>query len=116
MRPLCRPRLKGRCDEPADPLAHRRQQDLSRLPDPVQPLPERTHSHLHADGRPRRRLIITRSDSIAHQQLLNELSVYLLIIDDFLTVGIDSDAASDLFAGLPNREHRLPTQIASRPR
>jgi len=34
-----------------------------------------------------RRLIITRSDGIAHQQLLNELSdVDLLIIDDFLTV------------------------------
>lgn len=61
-----------------------------------------------------RRLIITRNDAIAHQQLLNELSdVDLLIIDDFLTVGIDSDAASDLFAVLANREHRLPTLIAS---
>ena len=37
----------------------------------------------------------------------------LLIIDDFLTVGIDIDAASDLFAVLANREHRLPTMIAS---
>ena len=27
--------------------------------------------------------------------------------------GIDSDAASDLFAILANREHRLPTMIAS---
>jgi DNA replication protein DnaC len=61
-----------------------------------------------------RKLIITRSDGIAHQKLLNELSdVDLLIIDDFLTVGIDSDAASDLFAILANREHRLPTVIAS---
>ena len=63
-----------------------------------------------------RRLIISRGDSIAHQKLLNELSdVDLLIIDDFLTVGIgiDSDAASDLFAVLANREHRLPTVIAS---
>lgn len=61
-----------------------------------------------------RRLVITRSDGIAHQQLLNELSdVDLLIIDDFLTVGIDSDAASDLFAVLANREHRLPTMIVS---
>ena len=61
-----------------------------------------------------RRLIISRSDGIAHQRLLNELSdVDLLIIDDFLTVGIDSDAASDLFAVLANREHRLPTVIAS---
>jgi DNA replication protein DnaC len=61
-----------------------------------------------------RSLIIARSDGIAHRQLLNELSeVDLLVIDDFLTVGIDSDAASDLFAVLANREHRLPTLIAS---
>ena len=61
-----------------------------------------------------RRLIITRSDGIAHQQPLNELSDFdLLIINDFLTVGIDSDAASDLFAVFANREHRLPTLIAS---
>lgn len=61
-----------------------------------------------------RRLIIARGDGIAHQKLLNELSeTDLLIIDDFLTVGIDSDAASDLFAVLANREHRLPTMIAS---
>ena len=46
--------------------------------------------------------------------MLGELSeTDLLIIDDFLTVGIDSDAASDLFAVLANREHRLPTVIAS---
>ena len=63
-----------------------------------------------------RLLIITRSVGIAHQRLLNELSVDLLIIDEFFTVGIDRDTASDLFAALPNREHRLPTQIASRPR
>ena len=45
---------------------------------------------------------------------MNELSnIDLLIIDDFITVGIDSDAASDLFAILANREHRLPTMIAS---
>ena len=51
---------------------------------------------------------------IAHQKLLNELSnIDLLIIDDFLTVGIDSDAASDRFAILANREHRLPTMITS---
>lgn len=30
-----------------------------------------------------------------------------------LTVGIDSDAASDLFTILANREHQLPTVIAS---
>ncbi|GAB3767413.1 ATP-binding protein [Microlunatus parietis] len=61
-----------------------------------------------------RRLIIARSDGIAHQQLLNDLSdTDLLIVDDFLTVGIDPAAANDLFAVLANREHRLPTMIAS---
>ena len=61
-----------------------------------------------------RRLVIARSDGIAHQQLLNALSdTDLLIVDDFLTVGIDPAAANDLFAVLANREHRLPTMIAS---
>lgn len=61
-----------------------------------------------------RRLVIARGDGIAHQNLLNQLSgTDLLIIDDFLTVGIDPDAASDLFAILANREHRRPTLIAS---
>ncbi len=61
-----------------------------------------------------RRLVIARTDGIAHQKLLNDLSdTTLLIIDDFLTVGIDSDAAADLFAVLANREHRLPTMIAA---
>jgi DNA replication protein DnaC len=61
-----------------------------------------------------RKLVIARSDAIAHQRLLNELSdTDLLIIDDFLTVGIDPDAASDLFAILASREHRRPTVIAS---
>lgn len=61
-----------------------------------------------------RRLVISRADGIAHQRLLNELSeTDLLIIDDFLTAGIDSDAASDLFAVLANREHRLPAVIVS---
>lgn len=61
-----------------------------------------------------RKLIATRSDSIAHQDLLNKLTdVDLLILDDFLTVGIDQNAASDLFAILADREHRLPTIIAA---
>ena len=76
-------------------------------------LNEHTVSYARMDDLARR-LVITRSDGIAHQRLLNELSdVDLLIIDDFLTVGIDSDAASDLFAVLANREHRLPTLIGS---
>lgn len=61
-----------------------------------------------------RKLVIARSDGIAHQDLLTRLSdTDVLIIDDFLTVGIDPAAASDLFAILANREHRLPTVIAS---
>jgi DNA replication protein DnaC len=61
-----------------------------------------------------RQLVITRHDGIAHQQLLNALSqAALLILDDFLTVGIDPDAASDLFTILANREHHRPTMIAS---
>ena len=61
-----------------------------------------------------RRLVIARTDGIAHQELLNELSdTTLLIIDDFLTVGIDPEAAADLFTILANREHRAPTVIAS---
>ncbi|MHA3723012.1 ATP-binding protein [Leucobacter sp. HY1910] len=61
-----------------------------------------------------RSLIIARGDSIKHQTLLNKYSnVALLIIDDFMTVGIDQDAAADLFTILANREHRAATMIAS---
>lgn len=61
-----------------------------------------------------RKLVIAHGDGIAHQDLLSYLSnTDLLIIDDFLTIGIDPDAANDLFAILANREHRLPTIIAS---
>lgn len=61
-----------------------------------------------------RKLVIARHDSIKHQALLNDYSgVDLLIIDDFLTVGIDPDAAADLFTILANREHRAPTMVAS---
>jgi DNA replication protein DnaC len=74
---------------------------------------EHTVTYLRMDDLARK-LVLARTDGIAHQQLLNELSnVDLLIIDDFLTVGIDSDAASDLFAVLANREHRLPAMIAA---
>lgn len=61
-----------------------------------------------------RELVIARGDRIAHQNLLNRLSdVDLLIIDDFLTIGIDETAANDLFTILVNRDQRLPTMIAS---
>ncbi|MGH3520602.1 MAG: ATP-binding protein, partial [Haloechinothrix sp.] len=74
---------------------------------------EHTVTYLRMDDLARQ-LVLARADAIAHQQTLNELSnVDLLILDDFLTIGIDSDAASDLFAILANREHRLPTIIAS---
>ena len=59
-------------------------------------------------------LVISRGDRIAHQNLLNKLSnVDLLIVDDFLTIGIDETAANDLFTILVNRDQRLPTMIAS---
>jgi DNA replication protein DnaC len=74
---------------------------------------EHTVAYLRMDDLARR-LVVARTDAIAHQQILNELSnVDLLVIDDFLTVGIDHDAAADLFAVLANRDHRLPTMIAS---
>lgn len=38
---------------------------------------------------------------------------HLGMVDDFLTVGIDPNAASDLFSILANRDHRLPTIIVS---
>ena len=63
-----------------------------------------TSPHLPAPGRPVRRPVIACTDGIiAHQDLLTRLSeTDLLIIDDFLTVGIDPEAASDLFAILAN--------------
>lgn len=74
---------------------------------------EHTVTYLRMDDLARR-LVLARTDTIAHQQMLNALSnVDLLIIDDFLTVGIDHDAAADLFTVLANRDHRLPTMIAS---
>lgn len=58
--------------------------------------------------------MLARGNGIAHQKLLNDISdVDVLIFDEFLTVGIDSDAASDLFTVLANREHHTPTVIAS---
>lgn len=61
-----------------------------------------------------RELTIRRADVIAHRKLLTELAdVALLIVDDFLTVGIDSETASDLFTILADREHRAGTIIAS---
>ena len=58
-------------------------------------------------------LAIAKGDG-RHARMLKALAkTDLLILDDFLTVGIDSDAASDLFAILANREHRLPTMIVS---
>ena len=54
------------------------------------------------------------NDGVGHQDLLLKLcDVDLLIIDDFLTVGIDQNVAGDLFAILAERENRLPTIIAS---
>lgn len=61
-----------------------------------------------------RELIIARNDNIAHRDLLNTLSnTDLIVIDDFLTIGIDERAASDLFAILANRDNQRATIIAS---
>lgn len=67
-----------------------------------------------------RRLVISRTDGIAHQRLLTELSdTDLLIIDDFLTVGIDPDAASDLFTMIASQSGpeywaaALPDRVAA---
>jgi len=61
-----------------------------------------------------RDLIIARNDNIAHRDLINNLSrTDILQIDDFLAVGIDERAASDLFAILANRDNHKPTIIAS---
>ena len=51
-------------------------------------------------------------DVIVSKKFLNA-DDHVLIIDDFLTVGIDPEAANDLFAILANREHRAATMIAS---
>lgn len=52
-------------------------------------LATRCHRVLLASGDLARRLIIARGGCVGHQKLLNGLSdVDLLIIDDFLTVGI----------------------------
>lgn len=61
-----------------------------------------------------RKLLIARSDSKVHDELLTKLrEADLLILDDFLTVGIDQNIASDLFGVLADREHRSPTIIVS---
>ncbi|WP_223178875.1 ATP-binding protein [Paeniglutamicibacter gangotriensis] len=39
--------------------------------------------------------------------------IFCFTLDDFLTVGIDQNIASDLFGVLADREHRLPTVIVS---
>lgn len=72
-----------------------------------------TVTYLRADQLARD-LAVARGDVIAHRKLLTDLvSVEVLILDDFMTVGIDSDTASDLFAILADREHRSGTIIAS---
>lgn len=51
---------------------------------------------------------------IAHQKLLTRLcEVDLLIIDDFPTVAIDTEAGNGLFATLANRNEKLATIVAS---
>ena len=63
----------------------------------------------------RRLKIVTEGDPVVEPDLdWDDQGIDALAdIDDFLTVGIDSDADHDLFAILANREHRLPTMTAS---
>lgn len=59
-----------------------------------------------------RRLVLARATRLRTGRCSELSNAALLIIDDFLTIGIDSDAASDLFAILDTRELRFPTMIA----
>lgn len=57
-------------------------------------------------------LLLVQDDLIAQKQLLNSLSdVDLLILDDFMAVGIDPRAVAGMFHLLANRDRRLPTMI-----
>lgn len=61
-----------------------------------------------------RRLAVTRMDTLEHEDMLTGLfNVQVLILDDFLTVGIDESTASNLFAILANRENLHATIIGS---
>lgn len=61
-----------------------------------------------------RRLAVTRIDTLEHEDMLAGLfGVDVLILDDFLTVGVDERTASDLFAILANRENIHATIIGS---
>lgn len=61
-----------------------------------------------------RHLAITRTDSHAHQAFIGQLVEYdLLILDDFLTVGIDHHTSDDLFAILTSRDGKASTIIAA---
>lgn len=57
-------------------------------------------------------LVSVHDDHIAHRNLLNQLKeVELLILDDFLTVGVDARATNDLFGVLADRDRRAPTMV-----
>src|SRR5699024_4223402 len=57
---------------------------------------------------------LAREDNREYQRLLIKLRTEdVLIIDDFLTVGIDQQGTSELFAVLSDREYTLPTIIVS---
>ncbi|MGR6902717.1 ATP-binding protein [Glutamicibacter creatinolyticus] len=57
-------------------------------------------------------LLTVHDDHIAHRNLLNQLTeVDLLILDDFLTVGVDPRATNDLFTVLADRDRRVATMV-----
>ncbi|XBH22731.1 ATP-binding protein [Jonesiaceae bacterium BS-20] len=61
-----------------------------------------------------RKLLTARDNNKEYDALLERLNeTDILILDDFLTVGVDQNVASDLFAILVGREHKLPTIIVS---
>ncbi|MGP5698736.1 ATP-binding protein [Glutamicibacter arilaitensis] len=61
-----------------------------------------------------RKLLIARENGRDHDALLERLrEADLLIVDDFLTVGLDQNIASDVYGVLADREHKLPTMIVS---
>lgn len=60
-------------------------------------------------------LLTVHDDHIAHRNLLNQLTeVDLLILDDFLTVGVDPRATNDLFTVLADRDRRVATMVLGR--
>ncbi|WP_198417313.1 ATP-binding protein [Cryobacterium sp. Hb1] len=106
--------MEGRPGKPAHHLSNRRRQNISGCAIGIAACHSKHSGHYTRIDDLASQLVIARGDGISHQNMLNKLSdVDLSIIVDFLTVGIDPNAASDLFSILANRDHRLPAIIVS---